>query len=821
MPQPTETTIKWDMEEGNKSASRKIWFDQLFKTPEGTTFESIELDRAIALHRQRRHVKRSPFEEIADGKIIGEWSEIGSDNQAGSVVATSYIPETKTIYTIGAGGSLFKGNIDGKSWEVINQDFRFRNHMLEAILDSTGQIHLIAFSDGKALYSTDEGKTWEVSSGFNGETTAQFKQIFTIKSDSTRTYFIGKPKTGTNTNICVYQSVDYGKNWSILKEFNTPLLDLIAHTKIKNSDTYVLIEQTSSFFSNILYLNEDKTKLITKHSSSNFSFKNARSKVVGTTFQDTTYLYAYDSDNNLHQSKNGGQSWSIQGKLPTNPWTVGIDVAANNPNFLMVGAVECFRTFNGGKNWSVINYWYDYYANVKHKIHADMMYFLEIPSDSPEKNWFLIGNHGGMSVLKEYANDTENISLKGLNVSQYYDVTTHPEDEDFIYAGSQDQGFQRGMIDDEKPYDFDQVISGDYGHNTFSNSNKSLWSVYPFGFVIYFKDAKYGGVSASVTINTGSQSVWIPPLASSYDENAKYVFMGGRSASSADDGSYILQLTPSSNAIQVSQLGPDFKALSGGTISSLVNTGEDGEKFYVGTTNGQFYYSDDYGDTFEKSKTPIISGHYLYGSKILVSKENANTIYVGGNGYNSGFSVLRSTDGGINYEPFSDDLPPTTVLDLAYNPDESLLFAATSSGPYVCIMSESKWYPMFGTAAPNVVYWSVECINDGNKVRFGTYARGIWDFDIQKFVANKNIKQNASPTIKAYPNPTSDIIQVEWNDIQPSNVQLMHSSGTVLQQWPSINNTIQSIDLSDKKSGVYFLNYTVNNESFTLTLNKQ
>jgi hypothetical protein len=78
----------------------------------------------------------------------------------------------------------------------------------------------------------------------------------------------------------------------------------------------------------------------------------------------------------------------------------------------------------------------------------------------------------------------------------------------------------------------------------------------------------------------------------------------------------------------------------------------------------------------------------------------------------------------------STGLPNTFVNELVLNTAETLLFAATDAGPYVCVLSTGQWYNMASTTAPIKSYTAVEYVASTNVVRFATYGRGVWDFQI-------------------------------------------------------------------------------------------
>ena len=112
--------------------------------------------------------------------------------------------------------------------------------------------------------------------------------------------------------------------------------------------------------------------------------------------------------------------------------------------------------------------------DVPNKIHADIMSISPF-KDSNGDEFTLIPNHGGISVSYDNLLTTENIGMTDLNVGQFYDVITSPINSNYIFGGTQDQGFQRtsqGNIISTS--NFEQVISGDYGQMQFSNNGQGI-----------------------------------------------------------------------------------------------------------------------------------------------------------------------------------------------------------------------------------------------------------------------------------------------------------------------------------------------------------
>ena len=122
---------------------------------------------------------------------------------------------------------------------------------------------------------------------------------------------------------------------------------------------------------------------------------------------------------------------------------------------------------------------------------------------------------------------------------------------------------------------------------------------------------------------------------------------------------------------------------------------------------------------------------------------------------------------------------------------------------------------MSGLYAPAQTYWSVEYLEEDNIVRYGTYGRGIWDFQIKEEVGNNNFVKNVFE-FKTYPNPSEGLVNVEWNDKNDENVnaQLYDISGKlVLEETLNVDNVFKNkktLDLSQLNGGSYILKIEAN-----------
>lgn len=809
-PQPIETAVKLDMEDYKHKKARQEWFDLLHTSAPGVNWKEIEKANSEANLQYRTRLRnqvqsRGDEIEIAEGKVSGIWSERGSNNQAGSIFVTAFDAENDQIYTVSAGGIIFKSHISGDSWHPINDDIQF--HLRFLVLDTQTK-RLVGAIHNQPHYSDDEGLTWTPSTGFEGNLDGNIKRA--IHLESTNEIFFSYQQSGGNYRL--YYSGDGGLSFESIYNFTTSNRNNFYITQAPNSDHVFAIEQLGSNNSRILTwdrANKQMTNLNNEATQAFGAF--GRANLVSLIDQETSALTLklYDQDNFVQTSIDTGKTWlGSENPIPETPWDVAMHVSDHDPDHLQTGGVDSYRSYDGGNSWFRVNGWAEYYSNPRSKLHADMMYYASY-TDSSGQDFLINCNHGGMYISYDNGLQYENISQEGLNVGQYYSVRSMPANPTIVFAGSQDQGLQRGIMNfgDDNSVDFDQIISGDYGHNTFTDNGASMWTVYPFGSVSFYRSPVGASwPSSTYTIESQDESVWIPRIIADPDPTKNLVYAAGGSAEGGA-GSFIIKMEAmSDNSIEATNMPFDF-SVSGGTIASLAIDHFDPSRWYVSTTNRNYYYSTDSGVTFTRVAINIPGSQFLYGNVIIPSKSQPSIVYMAGSGYSSP-AIVKSEDGGITYSFMSSGLPATTVLDFAITDDDRYAFAATEAGPYIYIAEDNKWYEMAQTEAPKQTYWSVEIVPFTDIVRFGTYGRGVWDFEITSGPLVSSIQEIIDPddvNLNLYPNPVNTTINISSENSNNFEEILIFDLEGRLMIEQDATISVSQIDVSQLSPGQYLL----------------
>ena len=328
--------------------------------------------------------------------------------------------------------------------------------------------------------------------------------------------------------------------------------------------------------------------------------------------------------------------------------------------------ITFYKSQNSGDSWSIVNNWWEYYGNESFMLHADIpevRFFL----DNDFNEVALISTDGGIYISYDEIETVENLSMEGLGVSQYYSTYTKRTDPFHVYAGSQDQGFQRSLYPADGVLNFEQSISGDYGHLVSTDGGETIWCNYP-GFTMFYANPETDGGGSSLSFPSSGQ-LWLPPLMIDPYDN-KTVYIGGGGIQSQN---HMVKVHYGLNGMEAEDMEYTFES----KISAMAFSPINNNYWYVSTENGDFFYSDNSGHSF--TSTSSFTGpesHYFYGSSILPSPVDSQRIYIAGSGY-SNPGVYLSVDGGQTFSPFDNNLPNTLIYDLACLPDESMIFAAS------------------------------------------------------------------------------------------------------------------------------------------------
>ena len=653
------------------------------------------------------NISANHTESFFNRDLEGTWEERGSNNLAGRVHTVDVDFENDLIYLASSGGNIWKGSINGVNWESLTDYMQILGiNFLRAINTNDGVRILIGSDNSGFYYSDNEGVTLNETIGLGNSGVKRFiiqsgtNHIYALVNESPRAIY-RSTDLGESFDFFISLDDSQGINWNSISHF-----DIFTPRYI---ESYIYLINDTSFYrlsnNNLIYISE-----LPGSYSDNVL-------LTGGQGVNSTFLYAYVGGY-IFKSINGGSTWANKGEAPSTWWWLnGFNSSNLERDKIFIGGMELFQSSSGGDSWNLVNPWWEYYDDMEGKLHADIpevRFYL----DEEYNEVALVSTDGGLYISYDYLESVQNISLSGLGVSQYYSTYSQRFSPYKIFAGSQDQGLQKSITNYDGVQDFEQIISGDYGHLVSGDNGISVWTNYP-GFTIYYSDIANSNSNISLDF-PGDGYLWIAPLMEHPYSSEKAILGGGGISA----GNYLVELTIQGNQITYNEQDYNFS----GTISAMGYSPINPSYRYVLTENGKFYYSFDDGENWTMTSSFTGPGsHYFYGSTIWASPIELGTVYIGGSGY-SNSPVYISENHGQSFTSMDNGLPNTLVFQLSGTPDDLVLFAATEIGPYAYSYNENEWFLLSGISAPDQTYWTVDYIPEINTARFGTYGRGIWDF---------------------------------------------------------------------------------------------
>ncbi len=719
-PMPTEHRLDTDAEKNNR-AGRKQWIAQMHRTAPGTDWKAIERANGLALQAHREGLDRD----------TDKWSEIGSRNQAGRMHCATISVAGDSLYAGSDRGGLWKADLWGNGWRPLSDNVWGGVHQSVVAAGVDPEVITIQSASQVMIYSEDMGATWQTPTGFNGEV-QQAKRILRDPASTDRVYALVAIFAGGTQ---LYRSDDAGRTYQLVNMLNASVGDFWIDRRDGN-DLYLMINKT---LHRSLDLGETWTQIGVMSSTYNPSQVILAGSEAGA---PTFYVAAKLAGNwELWRSIDGGVNWEF--RYDIDDFWETMNCSITQQNVVMFAGVEAWRSNNGGSTFTKVNGWGEYYGDPLNKLHADNPGLDVIWFDDSE-HWFP-GTDGGLYRSDDVMLSVLNLSMEGLGVSQYYTTHTSNLDPYRIAAGSQDQGYQRGDgLGRDPQMDFDQLISGDYAHLTSGDGSHSIvFSVYP-GFVLVHH-GEYGVALHYLDFPPGESYPWLPFIVGDPD-NLQDFFFGAKKI-------YCCHWSGGDIETYTEVSSQNFAVDGAAYVTAISIAPGDHSRWIAVTNNGNLWYSSDSGATWTQSDDDGPSAHYFYGTGIEHSDTNPLEAWICGSGYD-GPAVYRTLDGGVTWTAESFGLPSTLAFEIVFeSPGSDVLYTATENGPYRFDPGAQAWQYIGGTEAPLTTYWCVEAVPSIGAIRFGTYGRGIWDYDTSGSTGAPEDGAPLASALSSFPNP--------------------------------------------------------------------
>ncbi len=583
------------------------------------------------------------------------------------------------------GMGIFQSDDFGDSWthlpSTLNANFNYVNRIARI----PGSNILLAATRQGIYRSTDLGVIWNEVSGFS----TSGRGFVDIKVDPSNTSRIYASHFGSgNPSRFLMRSTNDGLTWTQLGAAEGMPTTNLGRTEIGIGNDGVIYASVSN--------------------SSDQTLGLYRSPAGGNAFVKTASNTPFIER----------QAWYdlICGVNPT------------DSNEVFIGAVDVYRTTDGGTTITKITQWNPGAGQIPTYVHADLHAVTFHPSDA---NTLWIGCDGG--IFKSSDGGSTYIPLNNdLRIAQFYGIAAHPDGSRAI-SGLQDNGtlLYFGL----KPL-WLKWASGDGGFCAWDQQQPNfVYGSTPFGGMFGSND---GGLNtASITLPDTNGAAFIQPF--TVDPND-----GSRMMVGTDNIFYSENVRALAGSTWVDASG----AL--GSVSATTFSPHNSQIAYAGTSSGQVHKSTNLGagNTFTNITNNLPGNGTVTWIEVDVNDISDNTVYVT---YGSFLSnrIWRSTDGGANWTSLQGDMPNLPLYCVSVDPtNANRLFVGSELGLWSTDLSAdgaTTWEQYaYGTAWARVM--QMRWVGD-DTFWIGTHGRGMF---------------------KAYRSP----IEIEFSNIVETNCDL-------------------------------------------------
>lgn len=743
------------------------------------------------------------FTIFGDTLFQGKWSARGISNQGGPVAFAEYNGYDSSYSFITSEGYIFKTKESAIDWKILNPQNKFDNPVGYARYPKSGKSYInVITRDGFLYHSSNDGKSWSTGTGLQsieGFSTVQ-KMVQTGNGD---VFLLLEEKLGL-ADITLYKSSDFGASFSKIKTFSTPIplaLNNYDISKPIGDDTSLLV----LYVDTLSIYNSKKDSFVYHSRIPAFSFREGR---VSGSFKNGILEAYLCRGGSAYKYDNVNLFWNRMSQISFESRTPNTFTASNTKiNELFIGGTGINKSKDTAKTWSIQNSLNDFLQDKNSNLHPGIN-FIQSFQNVRQTEIFLIGTDGGLFLSQDHLNTVINLTSSNLQISNHYDLEILKNSDSKLYTSTQHQGLHV-----YKNYNPDSTINSEYidwGTNygvESSISENNLWaaSTNEIGFISSLTDRFFRATwKFSDSLNLGASKIILKahPLIST-----EAYCTGLYHKNDPDKKSYVYKLTYDGTDIVAEKMDKNFNLNFGKTefISAFEIASTDDGSWYTITTEGNFYASIDSGNTWKRSA--FFNGLFSnqrFGSTILASSNSEGLVYVGGKGNGNG-SIYFSLNSGKDFNLLGSGLKNTEVHGISSANEDSLLFVSTRNGPFVYSEKFEKWLSLSVESLPNRDWTCVQTFEKENTVWFGTFGRGLWEFDYQfiKDSVKSIVEISASAqSSKLYPNPTSGRISIE-SDSEIISISIFSIDGKKIDELLMRNKT--ELNIRNLDVGVYYL----------------
>ena len=799
-------------------------FRNLSLMDENGTISSDGLVRAKARVDEMLASSQPAGDSIA-GISRSTWTWLGPGNIGGRIRAIAIHPTTpSTMFAGSVGGGIWKTTDSGASWTPVD-DFLADLAVSSLIFDPLTPSTMYA-GTGEGFYNGDGLRGAGIFKSIDGGTT--WTQLLSTNNSSF--FYVNRLSISPNastllaaTRTGIFRSTDGGATWS--QRTSTEVMDI----DFSLSDSTKAVASGSA--GNAFYSVDGG---LTWAAASGLPGGSSRRIEIAYAPNVPTIVYASVDVNkgSIYRSTDGGASYTLvsnptqqylgsQGWYDNALWVNPID-----PNAIIVGGIDLYRSLNGGATISKISYW----GAAPRSDHADHHVIVSPPSfnNSTVKtifsgddggvyktaDWSTVGGGGNSDCTSVYPYDCASgwSSLNNnLGVTQFYGGAGH-DSSGRILGGTQDNGT---LVYNGNAQGWTTEFGGDGGYAAIDpNNNNALYGEYIY---LSLHRSLTGSSSGADWINglywNGSTYVcksapyYIPDVCSSGNILGRANFIAPfildpNNPNRLLAGGWSLWRTNDAATPNTSSSGPAWASIKGPLatntpISAIAIAQGNSDVIWVGYNNGDVWKTTNgtaVSPTWTQTDvaTPPLPNRMV--TRITIDPSNSNTVFVTFGGF-SVDNLYRTIDGGFNWANITGSgttgLPAVPIRDVkVHSVNSAWLYAATDIGVFASADGGATWGPptTSPTDGPANVAVDELFFMGGTSLVAVTHGRGMFKTPIPSMsvalTADKSAPQPINTTITFTATPTGGVAPVSYKFLLTTT---NWASYTVVQDWSTTN----------------------------------
>jgi photosystem II stability/assembly factor-like uncharacterized protein len=766
-----------------------------------------------------------------------QWQQIGPHNIGGRTLDVEFNPlNPNTIFAAAASGGIWRSYTAGigtQAWQRIETGYpvlgvssiAISPNDSNVIFIGTGEVYnykqalggeVIRTTRGSygigILKTTDYGLTWTKSLDWSYN---QERGVNDVEIDPNNPNIVWAATTEG-----VFRSDNSGQSWDLVN--NTIMaFDIVIHPDSSN----IVFATFGNFFTpgHGIYKttnNGETWQKLANGLPTTFGGK----AMLSIHRADPRIIYASIGNGStsgagtwLCKSTNGGSSWSIVNTTDYATYqgwfSHWVGVHPNNPNFVLVGGIDVWKSIDGGNNLTKKSDWAAWY-------------FGQTPIGGPEgpPNYVHADQHS---------------------------ITFHPENPDIIYLGT-DGGVFR-TTDGGETF---QGLNGGYQttqfYNGFSSSNSNInlaiggmqdnaTAIYT-GSLAWYRAIGGDGCQTGINQNNPSIMYGTTQYLNIYRSTNQGLNWTGIGPTGKDNPAFVApfvvcQSNPnviyagSRKLHKTTNAGTNWTAmnnntaLDGNEILSIGVSATSTDTLYVATapisSRAKVFRSTNGGITFTN-----ITGNLpdRYPDDIAVDPTNSKIVYIVFSGFGTSH-LFKSTNGGDSWIDIGSQLPDVPSSAIAINPNNpNQLFFGNDIGVYFSPNAGENWYEVNNGLPYGCLVIDINIPRGQNIVRAITHGNGVYQTSLSQIISGvdeKDILVTNFYLEQNYPNPFNPITKISWQTSISGRqtLKVYDLTGkeikTLVDDFRNAGKYEVYFDASNLASGIYYYRLTIGNKSKT------